>query len=291
VVVLDELHTYRGVFGAHVALVLRRLRRLGARCGARPSFVAASATISNPVELAEQVVGEPFVEVQGDAAGAGPRRFLFWRPPLRGEPEANEHESILGEAAMIFAEALNAGYSGILFGRARVSVERMLLDVRRLVEPSLAERVSAYKSGYRADERARIEAGLRSGHLRGVVSTNALELGIDVGSLDLAVVAGYPGSSMSFWQQAGRVGRRGERESLVVLVAGDDAPGPVPHPASRGVLWSGDGARRGRPEQRGDPARAPAVRGIRGAARSCRTRRLVPPTPVHWRSDWSRQGN
>jgi DEAD/DEAH box helicase domain-containing protein len=124
---------------------------------------------------------------------------------------------------MIFAEALNAGYSGILFGRARVSVERMLLDVRRLVEPSLAERVSAYKSGYRADERARIEAGLRSGHLRGVVSTNALELGIDVGSLDLAVVAGYPGSSMSFWQQAGRVGRRGERESLVVLVAGDDA--------------------------------------------------------------------
>jgi DEAD/DEAH box helicase domain-containing protein len=222
-VVLDELHTYRGVFGAHVALVLRRLRRLCGLYGAAPAYVAASATISNPVELAEQVVGQPFVEVQGDAAGSGPRRFLFWRPPLRGDADANEHESILGEAAAVFAEALNAGYSGILFGRARVSVERMLLDVRRLVDPTLAERVSAYKSGYRADERARIEAGLRSGRLRGVVSTNALELGIDVGSLDLAVMAGYPGSTMSFWQQAGRVGRRGDREAVVVLVAGDDA--------------------------------------------------------------------
>jgi DEAD/DEAH box helicase domain-containing protein len=223
VVVLDELHTYRGVFGAHVALVLRRLRRLCSRYAAAPSFVAASATISNPVELAEQVVGQPFVEVQGDAAGSAPRRFLFWRPPLRGDPDANEHESILGEAAAVFAAALSAGYSGILFGRARISVERMLLDVRRLVSPALAERVSAYKSGYRADERARIEADLRSGRLRGVVSTNALELGIDVGSLDLAVLAGYPGSSMSFWQQAGRVGRRGEREAVVVLIAGDDA--------------------------------------------------------------------
>ncbi|HEY3063654.1 MAG TPA: DEAD/DEAH box helicase [Chloroflexota bacterium] len=223
VVVLDELHSYRGVFGAHVALVLRRLRRLCRIHGVEPAFVAASATISNPVELAEHVVGRPFVEIQGDAAGSGPRRFLFWRPPLRGDPEANEHESILGESAAIFAEALGAGYSGILFGRARQSVERMLLDVRRLVGPELANRISAYKSGYRVDERAQIEAGLRSGQLRGVVSTNALELGIDVGSLDLAVLAGYPGSTMSFWQQAGRVGRRGAREAVVVFVAGDDA--------------------------------------------------------------------
>ena len=223
VVVLDELHSYRGVFGAHVALVLRRLRRLAATYGAEPRFIAASATISNPTELAEHVVGLPFVDIQGDAAGAGPRRFVFWRPPLRGDPDANEHQSVLLEAASIFSEALRAGYSGILFGRARISVERMLLDVRRLVGPDLAERVSAYKSGYRADERARIEAGLRSGRLRGVVSTNALELGIDVGSLDLAVLAGYPGSTMSFWQQAGRVGRRADREAVVVLVAGDDA--------------------------------------------------------------------
>src|SRR5205823_8608596 len=122
-----------------------------------------------------------------------------------------------------FAESLQAGYSGILFGRARVSVERMLLDVRRLVGPELAGRVSAYKSGYRAEERAHIEAGLRSGALQGVVSTNALELGIDVGALDVAVIAGYPGSNMSFWQQAGRVGRRVEREAVIVLVAGDDA--------------------------------------------------------------------
>ncbi len=223
VVVVDELHSYRGVFGAHVALVLRRLRRLAGLYGAAPSFVAASATIANPVELAEHVVGVPFEEVQGDSAGSGPRRFLFWRPPLLGDASANEHESVFGEAAAVFAEALRAGYSGILFGRARVSVERMLLDVRRLVGPQLAARVSAYKSGYRADERAQIEAGLRSGELRGVVSTNALELGIDIGALDVAVLAGYPGSSMSFWQQAGRVGRRVDREALVVLVAGDDA--------------------------------------------------------------------
>jgi DEAD/DEAH box helicase domain-containing protein len=223
VVVVDELHSYRGVFGAHVALVLRRLRRLAASYGAQPAFVGASATIANPVELAEQVVGLPFVEIQGDAAGAGPRRFLFWRPPLRGDISANEHESVFAEAAAVFAESLRAGYSGILFGRARVSVERMLLDVRRLVGPDLASKVSAYKSGYHAEERAQIEAGLRSGLLRGVVSTNALELGIDVGALDVAVIAGYPGSNMSFWQQAGRVGRRPDREAVVVLVAGDDA--------------------------------------------------------------------
>src|SRR5438874_1382867 len=208
VVVVDELHSYRGVFGAHVSLVLRRLRRLAVGYSADPAFVAASATIANPVELAEHVVGLPFVEVHGDSAGAGARRFLFWRPPLRGDESANEHQSVFFEAASVFAEALRAGYSGILFGRARVSVERMLLDVRRLVGPQLADRVSAYKSGYRADERAQIEAGLRSGALLGVVSTNALELGIDVGALDVAVIAGYPGSSMSFWQQAGRFGVR-----------------------------------------------------------------------------------
>ena len=223
VIALDELHAYRGVFGAHVALVVRRLRRLMHAYGADPAFIAASATIADPVELAEHVVGLPFQAVQGDAAGAGARRFVFWRPPLRGDVSANEHESVFQEAAAIFAEALRAGYSGILFGRARVSVERMLLDVRRLAGPELAARVSAYKAGYRADERAQIEAGLRSGALLGVVSTNALELGIDVGALDVAVIAGYPGSNMSFWQQAGRVGRRLEREAVIVFVAGDDA--------------------------------------------------------------------
>ncbi len=223
VVVVDELHAYRGVFGAHVSLVLRRLRRLAEAHDARPAFIAASATIANPVELAEQVVGLPFIEVLGDAAGAGARRFVFWRPPLRGDESANEHESVFLEAASVFAEALKAGYSGILFGRARVTVERMLLEVRRRVGADLADRVSGYKAGYRTDERSAIEAGLRSGELRGVVSTNALELGIDVGALDIAVIAGYPGSVMSFWQQAGRVGRRLERESVVVLVAGDDA--------------------------------------------------------------------
>src|SRR5207237_7723247 len=100
-----------------------------------PRFIAASATIANPVELAEQVVGAPFVEIQGDSAGAGPRRFVFWRPPLLGDISANEHESVLTEAAAVFAEALRGGYSGILFGRARMRVHRMLLDVRRRVGP------------------------------------------------------------------------------------------------------------------------------------------------------------
>ncbi|MBV9580619.1 MAG: DEAD/DEAH box helicase, partial [Chloroflexi bacterium] len=151
VVAIDELHSYRGVFGAHVAMVMRRLRRLAAAYGAQPEFVAASATIANPVELAQEVVGAPFVEVHGDSAGAGARRFVFWRPPSRGDESLNEHESVFLEAASIFAESLQAGYTGILFGRARVSVERMLLDVRRLVGPRLAGQVSAYKAGYRAD--------------------------------------------------------------------------------------------------------------------------------------------
>lgn len=223
VVVLDELHAYRGVFGAHVALVVRRLRRLAAVHGSHPTFITASATIGNAVELAEELVGLPFALVDGDTSGTGQRRFLFWRPPLRGSLEANEHASVLQEAAAIFAELLQAGRRGILFGRSRQSVERMLLDVRRLVRPELAERVSAYKSGYRAEERSRIEAGLREGRLVGVVATNALELGIDMGVLDVAVLAGYPGSVMSFWQQAGRVGRRAEHEALVVLVGSDDA--------------------------------------------------------------------
>src|SRR5262249_8238061 len=153
VVVVDELHSYRGVFGAHVALVLRRLRRLAAAHGARPVFVGASATIANPVEMAESVGGLPFVEILGGTAGSGPRRFVFWRPPLMGDIGSNQHAGVATEAAAVFAEAMRAGYSGILFGRARVTVERMLLEVRRLVGPQLAGRVSGYKSGYRADER------------------------------------------------------------------------------------------------------------------------------------------
>lgn len=222
-IVLDELHAYRGVFGSHVALVLRRLRRLAAVYGSHPSCVAASATIANPEHLAEHLVGAPFSRIDGDGAGASARRFLFWSPPLVGDPSDNVHRSVLREAVGLFVELLRQGRAVILFGKSRVAVERMFADALAALGPDWAPRLSAYKAGYLAHERAHIEQGLREGRIRGVVATNALELGIDVGSLDAAVLAGYPGTVMSTWQQAGRVGRRENGEAVVVLVAGDDA--------------------------------------------------------------------
>jgi DEAD/DEAH box helicase domain-containing protein len=171
--VLDELHDYRGVFGSHVALILRRLRRVAALYGALPACIAASATIANPKELAEQLAGLPFSQVDGNGAGAGPRRFLFWRPPLRGATSANQHQSVAKESVGLFVELLRQGRSVILFGRSRLSVERMFADALGELGPAWGERISAYKSGYLVHERERIEAGLREGHLRGVVTTNA----------------------------------------------------------------------------------------------------------------------
>jgi DEAD/DEAH box helicase domain-containing protein len=222
-VVIDELHAYRGVFGAHVGLILRRLRRLAAGYGAAPSFIAASATIGNPAELAERLAGVPFSAVTGEGAGAFARQFLFWRPPQRGDVGANEHHSALEEAVILLVELVRAGRTVLLFGRSRVMVERMLIDARARLGPELGQRLSGYKAGYAPEERRRIEAGLRDGRLRAVIATNALELGIDVGALDAVVLAGYPGTIMSTWQQAGRVGRRAGDESLVILVGGDDA--------------------------------------------------------------------
>ena len=219
-IVLDELHAYRGVFGAHVALILRRLLRLAEGYGARPTIVAASATIGNPAELAERLTGREFAVVSGDGAGACARRFILWRPPKR---EGRFSRSTLTESVALFDELLRAGRTAILFGQSRVAVERMLALARQDLPPNLAELVSAYKSGYTAEERAEIEARLREGKLRGVIATNALELGIDIGSLDAAVLAGYPGSVMSTWQQAGRVGRREGDEALIILVGAEDA--------------------------------------------------------------------
>lgn len=222
-VVLDELHSYRGVFGANVGLILRRLLRLAAREGATPTIIAASATIANPAELAGQLTGRAFVSISGEEAGARARRFILWRPPLRGSAEHNEHRGATTEAVGLFVELLRSGRTAILFGRSRIAVERMLAQAREALEPDLARRISGYKAGYTPEERRRIESDLREGRLRGVVATNALELGIDVGALDAAILAGYPGSVMSTWQQAGRVGRRDGDEALIILVAADDA--------------------------------------------------------------------
>ncbi|MBI2939358.1 MAG: DUF1998 domain-containing protein, partial [Chloroflexi bacterium] len=147
----------------------------------------------------------------------------FWRPPLQGSAELNEHHSATAEAVALFVELIRKGRTVILFGRSRTGVERMLAEAREELGPDLGQQVSGYKAGYTPEERGRIEADLREGRLRGVVATNALELGIDIGTLDAAVLAGYPGTVMSTWQQAGRVGRRGGDEALIILVGADDA--------------------------------------------------------------------
>jgi DEAD/DEAH box helicase domain-containing protein len=222
-IVIDELHDYRGVFGSNVALILRRLLRVAAMYGAEPRFIAASATIANPEELAHELVGREFALIDGDGAGAGARRFLIWRPPFLGGAEKSRRGSIESEAVRLFGQLLRQERRVIVFGSSRTSVERIFAQTLKDLGDGWKERISSYRAGYSTDERARIEAGLREGRIQGVVTTNALELGIDIGTLDTAILVGYPGSVMSTWQQAGRVGRRGEQEALVILIAGEDA--------------------------------------------------------------------
>jgi DEAD/DEAH box helicase domain-containing protein len=219
-VVLDELHVYRGVFGAHVGNVLRRLLRILRHYGARPRFVATSATIANPLELATTLTGLPFELVQEDGSPRGWRHFVLWNPPAFSE-DGLERRSANLEARDLLVELVREGYQTIAFVRARLVTEVLLRycqDVLAKDGSGLAGRIRAYRGGYLPEERREIEAALFSGELLGVVSTNALELGIDVGSLDVALLVGYPGTIASTWQQAGRAGRR-EAESLAVLIA------------------------------------------------------------------------
>ena len=190
VLVLDELHDYRGVFGSHVALILRRLLRVAAHYGATPTCIAASATIANPEELAGELFGRTFRVVDGDGAGAGARRFVVWRPPLRGPVAGNRHAGVAGEAAMLFVELVQRGRRVILFGPSRAAVEGIFAEARAKLGPAWESRISAYRSGYTPAERVRIESDLREGRIHGVVTTNALELGIDIGALDTAILAG-----------------------------------------------------------------------------------------------------
>ncbi len=222
-IVIDEAHVYRGVFGSHVAHVLRRVRRIAAHYGSDPVVVAASATIANAPALLEALVGRPTTEISGDASPRPNRDIVVWRPRIRQEtPLGPIYESVDETAARLLAASLIAGRSAIAFAGSRVSVER----IRRRTERALSERgrseligaLASYRAGYDADRRREIEAQLRTGAVRGVVATVALELGIDIGSLDIAILAGYPGSMMSFWQQAGRAGRR-DRDALILLVA------------------------------------------------------------------------
>jgi DEAD/DEAH box helicase domain-containing protein len=209
-VVIDELHTYRGLFGSQVANVIRRLKRICAFYGSSPTFICASATIANPLDLAKRLLEEENVElVERSGAPRGERRLIFYNPPLVNREMGIRRSSML-EARRVAAPWIRAGVQTIVFCRSRLQVEVMLSYLRQDLAPRLDanRRVRGYRAGYLPLHRREIEAGLRNGEITGVVSTNALELGIDIGSLQTAVLVGYPGTIASTWQQLGRAGRR-----------------------------------------------------------------------------------
>jgi DEAD/DEAH box helicase domain-containing protein len=228
-VVLDEIHVLRGIFGSHVANVIRRLRRLATHYGARPTFVTCSATIGNPADLAAKLVGLPFEAVEQDTSPTGAKHFVIWNPP---QSDDGDRRSALAEATDVFVDLVRRKQHTIAFTRSRKGTELVYRWARDRLEDDLRDRIAPYRSGYLPAERRTIEQRLFDGDLVGVTATNALELGIDVGSLDAAVLTTFPGTIASFRQQAGRAGRTRD-ESLAVLVAGEDALDQyfVHHPA------------------------------------------------------------
>ncbi|MFF3896972.1 DEAD/DEAH box helicase [Streptomyces sp. NPDC001812] len=234
-VVVDECHTYRGVFGSHVAQVLRRLRRLCARYGSSPVFLLASATAAEPAVAARRLTGLPVVEVADDASPRGELVFALWEPPLtelHGEKGAPVRRTATAEAADLLTDLTVQGVRSVTFVRSRRGAELIsVIAQERLAEVasaasaagdrSLSRRVAAYRGGYLPEERRALERALHSGELLGLAATNALELGVDISGLDAVVIAGYPGTRASLWQQAGRAGRSGQG-ALAILVARDD---------------------------------------------------------------------
>ncbi len=219
-VVVDELHAFRGIFGSHVAQVLRRLRRLAVHHGGNPTFICCSATIGEPARLAAAITGTPTVAVTDDGSPRGARTVALWQPPVL-DAVTGARASAHREAAAVAAGLIDGGHTTLTFTRSRRSAELVAADVRRRLPRPLARRIRAYRGGYLAEERRSIEDELFQGHLAGIVATSALELGIDVGGLDAVVLDGFPGTIASFWQQAGRAGRAGG-QAAAVLVAGDD---------------------------------------------------------------------
>ena len=218
-VVIDELHAYRGVFGSHLANILRRLQRICRHYGSDPLFICSSATIANPRELAEGLTGRPFELVEKNGAPRGEKFFLFVNPPVVNA-ELGIRRSYLAEARRVALEFLRHNLQLILFGQSRLAVEILTTYLKDAFHgpPGAADVIRGYRGGYLPNRRREIERGLRDGHVRAVISTNALELGIDIGALDVAVMAGYPGTIAATWQRAGRAGRRTTR-SAAVLVA------------------------------------------------------------------------
>jgi DEAD/DEAH box helicase domain-containing protein len=226
-VVVDECHHYRGVFGAHVAQILRRLRRVAASYGADPTFVLASATVAEPEASASRLTGLPVVAVTEDASARGQVALALWEPPFtsyEGENGAPVRRSAGAETADLLTDLVVDGVRTLAFVRSRRGSETTAMTVRRQlaeVAPELADRVAAYRGGYLPEDRREIEQALRSGDLLGLAATNALELGIDISGLDAVLMAGFPGTRAALWQQVGRAGRGGQ-DALGVLVARDD---------------------------------------------------------------------
>ena len=219
-IVIDELHVLRGVFGTHVAHILRRLLRVCRSYGAEPQFIFCSATIGQPGKLATDLCGLPVAEVTTDASPRGPRSFALLNPPVVDEA-TGARTSSNSETASVAAELIRIGHRTIAFCASRKGTELVAGDIASRLPDEDADKVRPYRGGYLAAERREIEAELFSGALKGVVATSALELGVDVGGLDACVLNGFPGTISSMWQQAGRAGRSQE-ESVAVLVAGDD---------------------------------------------------------------------
>ncbi|MBN2050845.1 MAG: DEAD/DEAH box helicase [Spirochaetales bacterium] len=220
-VVIDEIHIYRGVFGSHMANLIRRLKRILAFYGAHPVFICCSATIGNPDHLAETLIGEPVTLVNNNGAPSGIKHLVLYNPPLV-DPVQGIRRGVVTESVRIAKEFLLNGVKTIVFARSRVRTELIGSYINRDLANRYSDnrhiRVETYRGGYLPRERRMIEQGLRNGSIQGVVSTNALELGIDIGGLDAAVLAGFPGSIASLWQQAGRAGRRSD-ESAAFMIA------------------------------------------------------------------------
>lgn len=217
--VIDELHYYRGVYGSHLANIMRRVRRICEFYGSKPQFICCSATIANPQELAEALCEQPFTLVDRNGAPSGEKYFVFYNPPVINR-ELGIRRSYLHETRRIALELLERGQQTLVFANNRLATEVLTKYLKDAAErnPALDGRVSGYRGGYLPKERRAIEQSIRTGQMRGVVATNALELGVDIGSLDTVVMAGYPGTIASTWQRAGRAGRR-QKTSMAVMVA------------------------------------------------------------------------
>ncbi|SFJ96501.1 DEAD/DEAH box helicase domain-containing protein [Streptosporangium canum] len=232
-VVVDECHGYRGVFGSHVAQILRRLRRVCTRYGSAPAFVLSSATASDPGAFAMRLTGLQMAEVTTDASPRGATTFALWEPPLtdlRGEGGAPLRRPATAESADLLADLVIADVRTLAFVRSRRAAESVALTTRAKLQDlvfdvgapgDLPDKVAAYRAGYLAEDRRGLEKAFRSGDLLGLATTNALELGVDVSGLDAVLIAGWPGTRASLWQQAGRAGRAGQ-DALAVLIARDD---------------------------------------------------------------------